>query len=1216
MKALYSLLACCVLLVLSGAAQAEDYESSPTSLNQSISVVPAPGPVLIDGKTDDWDFSAGVWSYNSPVITESFSVWTHLMWDAKGVCFLARFADKSPMQNATMGKDFANSWKADCYQARVILDDRTPDEHQMHINMFYSTPDQKPYMIVHHGGFGDQGTGPARKDLLERFGQDMEKSGGKIAIVPAEGGYTIEAFWPWSCLRLSGKPLAAGDSFVFGVEALWGNGDGTRGTQRLADGIKNDKVNRIFMFRARDGWGSAVLRDKGQLNTRAQQRDLHARRLKQFVNYDTAGTIPIQYELPENREVTIAIDSAQGLRVRNLFGQYPRQAGTVTDLWDGLDDNGKPVPAGTYTAQVLDHKPISLRFFNSLYNAGTPPWATDSGRKLWGADHGHPTSVAIRGDVILCTFTGVESGTGLLRCGPDGIIQWCDVTENLDACIDDKFAYGLSRDSNIRKTVLRRFDLTTGQLIPFGDERRSPEAVVASNFDVPNECNIASAGGKLFAMIVGDKLYRLHPATGAVEAAFAVAGLCAVASQQDKLVGLFADGTVATLNPDGVRGQTIIQAKGVAKPVRVTLASDGRVAVTDSATNRVMVFGADGKPVLAVGAARAEAERPAGKFVEADLANPLGAAFDKQGRLWIAEASKNSRRVTVWSDKGELEKSFWGAADYGAMAGFPFTFDSTRFIAHGVEFQLDPDRDPKTRPTAEKPLIYHPELANTRGVIYRYNDHEYAATVPGYNARAILMIAKRDADGVFRSCVQLRTNAHYWSVGWVRPDMTIIKPNCLVLPLKGLSSTGMPLYDFENPVAPANKITMREAQNSTGGTYVMDNAGNISDGIRFHTVDGRSGAYPNRYGRHDAPAAQRGVLIAPFRTNGVVENVPGLGAITALGGDRGEWFLMTMDGLYISSICQDIKGNVTLDETFIGGESFGGFIWRDEKSRVLVQLGGNSYRLMEVQGLDTCRKQQLKLVVTDQQIAEGVRMAEDKRSKIGGEPAELKVAKVAALPAEPCPPEGGLTEPLIAGASTFRVQEPGDPSRWWRASLAQDGKSLALMFQVADSSPWKNGEGRFTHAFIGGDCVDLQLEVPGRGPVRLLVASVGGKNTAVYFQKKSATPQGATTYAVANNAANAESIDVVRVLDGAVIRQSSGITGYSVLVTVPLAELGLDPAKIGAVRGVVGVIFSDPAGRNRAARIHWFDKQTGLVSDVPSEARMMPQRWGRIVFEK
>ena len=160
-----------VLLSLIPAAWAVADEGTMSTNNQ-VMVVPAPGPVVIDGKTDDWDLSAGVWSYNNPTLVDKYSLWTHMMWDDKGVYMVARYSDLSPMQNAARGKDFQQSWRADAYQARVIFDDRSPDEHQMHVNMFYSTPEQTPYMIVKHGGFKAtppyDGTGPDRPDLLER----------------------------------------------------------------------------------------------------------------------------------------------------------------------------------------------------------------------------------------------------------------------------------------------------------------------------------------------------------------------------------------------------------------------------------------------------------------------------------------------------------------------------------------------------------------------------------------------------------------------------------------------------------------------------------------------------------------------------------------------------------------------------------------------------------------------------------------------------------------------------------------------------------------------------------------------------------------------------------------------------------------------------------------------------------------------------------------
>lgn len=1239
-----------LVCLMAGLGRADD---RTMSFNQEVRVVPAPGPVTIDGKTDDWDLSAGVWSYNDPTLVDRYSVWTHLMWDEKGVYFLARFHDPTPMKNAASGKDFSQSWRADCYQARVIFDDGTPDEHQMHVNLYYSSTDNRPFMIIKHGGFKAKppydATGPDRPDQLERWGTTMDKFGGKLAVAPwPDGkGYNMEAFWPWSYCRTSGKALKPGGEFVFGIEAMWGNADGTLLAHRLADGIKDDTVNRIFMFRARTGWGKAVISDRGRLDITEQQKALQQARLKRFVDYDTYGSVPVTYTLPEKRDVTIAIDDAQGRRVRNLFGQYPREAGKVTDKWDCLDDAGRPVKPGKYTATVVHHKPIELVFYNSCYSSATPPWVTEAGAKLWGANHGHPTSVATRGPVTILLFTGTEGGSGIQLINDDGIIQWSDGNEFVDGTLDDTYAYGLSRSSWQQKTLLFRYRLKDGQLTPFDDPQRTPSPALLPDSNIPTASSLAIGHGALWAMIPGRGLLKVDPKTGAVQATLAAGDLVAVTDRGDRLYGLFSDGTVALLDADGKPAQRLFKAQGLSKPRRLGVSEDAsRFVVSDQGTNQVLVFDAQGKLVHAVGTAWTGEDRPAGKFVLTDLVQPLGADFDHLGRLWVTEAVKTCKRVTCWDADYKLVDQYWGQADYGAMSGFPLTFDDTRFVAHGIEFKLDPKPDPWHRKTNEQPLAYHPALAHERGFIVRYKDHEYALGAPGFNKMDHLTILKRNAEGVFVPCVrvdlkgrqpgrawidrngngqedagELTENVNmtglYWANGWVRPDLVILSTNGNLYRPTGFTDAGVPLYDFANPERPANWITFADAQGSSG-TPLIDRAGNISNGIVYATVDGRRGAYPNRYGRHDAPAAQRGVLIAPFRTNGVVEDVPGVGSVLALGGDRGEWFLLSLDGLYLSSICQDSKGRVTLDETFIGQESFGGFLWRDtETQRVLVQLGGPSYRLMEVRNLETTVKETQTLNVSEQDIAEGSRLFQERQQQAAPrEPDALRIARVRQLPNEPAPVLQPISRPLIDGGIDVYVSEPGNPAQWWRASLAHDGRELAIMYQVADPSPWLNGQGSFTHVFIGGDSVDFQFEAPARGPCRLLEAPIGGKPASVFWQVKADAKQNPTTYMVGNNPANATNFDVVQPMARATVKVATGFSSYTVLVRVPLADVGLDKALGTDIRGIVGVIFSDPSGKNRASRLYWHDKQTGLVSDVPSEARLFPNRWGTISVDK
>lgn len=1243
-------------LVLAPAAFAINDPEVPTSNNAEIMVLPAPGEVVVDGKDDDWDLSAGIWSYNDPTLVKKYSVWTHMMYDQKGVYLLMRYNDPSPMKNATRGEDFDKSWRADAFQGRVIFDGGTPEEHQMHINCFYSSTENAPYTIVHHGGLKDKApfdnTGPSRPDQLAKYGVNMSAFGGKIAFRPWDDGkgYNMEVFWPWKYLRTSGQPLKAGDSFVFGLEAFWGSADGTSLAHRLVDNFKNDKVNRIFFFRARDGWGKATLSEKGHLAITEEQKALQGKRLKLFVNYDTQGSVPISYTLPDDRDVTIAIDNAEGRRVRNLFGQFPRSKGQNTDFWDGLDDKGSALPAGIYTAHIVDHAPVGVKLINSVFDSATPPWPTATGRRLWGSNHGNPTSAATRGDVILVGFTGVEGATGLLRVSPEGKILWTDPTELLDITLNEKYAFLVSRQAHTGRSFVRRLDVQTGAIVLFENAARSSESVLPVPITETKDATIAYAGGKLFNFVPGKDVWRMDPNTGAIEATLQVPDLLALKDHNDELFGLFNDGTIAKLDADGKPTASVFTAKNLKDPARFAISQDGkRFGISDKATNQVFVYSPKGELVQTIGQAYAsESGRPAGKFIETDLIKPLGLAFDAQDRLWIAEADSSCRRVTCWTPDAKIAQQFWGAADYGAMRGFPFTFDSTRFIAMGIEFALDPNPDILNRPTQEKALMFHPALSTTRGVVYRYKGHEYAACTGG-NKGSSLMIAKRDKSGIFQTVMSLsyptagkkatpgsvwtdkndngiedagetkegvQGKSHYWSTGYIAPDLTIITPDQKVYRLKGLTESGVPLYDFNSPETPKNKIETGVFLTWGIGTMVMDKAGNISDGLDYFTVNGRTGSYPNPYGRHDAPAARRGLVVAPFRANGVVEDVPGVGSITAVGGDRGQWFLMSLDGIFLSSILQDSKGDVVLDETYIGQESFGGFFWRDEKRRLLAQLGGASFRIVEITGLETTRKEDRAITLTEKQVTEGIQLAEKRLSSAPKEPEVLTIAKVAKLPTNPASPETSLTQTLIDGAETTRVQESGDPTRWFRVALAQDGNNLAIAYQVNDANPWKNGEGRFTHAFIGGDSVDLKLDIPGRGLVRLLTAPVGGKNTVIYWQQKAAQQENPTTYVVNNNGANAQHFDVVKRLDSAKAQVEVGSGKYSVLVTVPLAEIGLDPSKVTAMKGIAGVIFSDPSGTNRASRLYWFDKGTGLVSDVPSEAKLNSSAWGNILIAK
>ncbi len=65
-------------------------------------------------------------------------------------------------------------------------------------------------------------------------------------------------------------------------------------------------------------------------------------------------------------------------------------------------------------------------------------------------------------------------------------------------------------------------------------------------------------------------------------------------------------------------------------------------------------------------------------------------------------------------------------------------------------------------------------------------------------------------------------------------------------------------------------------------------------------------------------------------------------------------------------------------------------------------------------------------------------------------------------------------------------------------------------------------------------------------------------------------------------------------------------------ISVPLSVLGLTPAPGLALRGDIGILRGN--GFQTTQRVYWSNKATGITADVPSEAELTPQLWGRWEF--
>jgi hypothetical protein len=179
-----------------------------------------------------------------------------------------------------------------------------------------------------------------------------------------------------------------------------------------------------FQFQTPDGWGTAEFVRPQEVAARlAQQAQAEA---KLFVTQapEEKGGIPVRYSNPQKGFVSLAITDAQGQILRTLLTKAEREAGAQTEMWDGKDDGGKPVPPGKYLLKALTHPGIKPRYVTSVMQSGNPPWG-NSGKFGWGADHTAPvgaSSDAQGNTYLLWPFN--EGGDYLIQVDAQGKKKW------------------------------------------------------------------------------------------------------------------------------------------------------------------------------------------------------------------------------------------------------------------------------------------------------------------------------------------------------------------------------------------------------------------------------------------------------------------------------------------------------------------------------------------------------------------------------------------------------------------------------------------------------------------------------------------------------------------------------------------------------------------------------------------------------------------------
>ncbi len=683
--------------------------------NLGIRVLPAPGKVVVDGKTDDWDLSAGVFACSDVENQrDTMATWFYAMYDANNLYVLARFNDDTPLNNP--GQTIADyGFRGDCLQFRIITHPDDANERTSHWTCWRGR-DGDDIMDVDYGKQLDQGhlKNAKRQGAQQAF--LVNTGAGDSTGAPQPKGYVQEIAVPWSLLLKEGQqPPKAGERFVMTIELNFTVGQNGRAT--VKDIFKPGVAPiRVMTFSGSQCWGYATLERSGKVQPSpvrlGDAREFPVKLEEGRPVVDWTGLIKskapkgfkaISFSMPEDGYISLNIKDWSGQPVRQLLNAAFYTKGRHDVPWDGLATMnwrtpGQPVPAGDYSWDALWHKGISLRLAGWACNGGNAPWDSDQSSN-WGGDFGYPAACASDGERLFLGWSISEGGKAILACDLQGNVLWKNTRGGTGGASLVAVDSGIVYVQNLGG-MLYRLDAATGRYVAWagsdtpdlmiktlwGNDAKKPES--ADAMDAKN--------GRLYLAFTSiDSIVVLDSNSGKLIKQLHVAKPLDVKVAAGKLYVVSEGKTVLRVNPE--TGQTAPFIGGLRNARAMAFDRQGRIYVgLREPDNQVLVFDADGKPTgKTIG--RKGGRRLLGPWTPDGMAFIASLTVDAEGKLWVAEADYTPKRFSCWDTgapgtrgRGKLVKEFFGPTTYGALGGSINPQDPYLMVGQGCEWRIDP----------------------------------------------------------------------------------------------------------------------------------------------------------------------------------------------------------------------------------------------------------------------------------------------------------------------------------------------------------------------------------------------------------------------------------------------------------------------------------------------------------------------------------------------
>jgi hypothetical protein len=459
---------------------------------------------------------------------------------------------------------------------------------------------------------------------------------------------------------------------------------------------------------------------------------------------------------------------------------------------------------------------------------------------------------------------------------------------------------------------------------------------------------------------------------------------------------------------------------------------------------------------------------------------------------------------------------------------------------------------------------------------------------------------------------------------------------------------GAPVYDLS-----AGEVLVEGTQNppSSGGDQVLAGPDgwtvltNAPKPFSAHGLGGARGGvpvwsypslWPGLHASHEAPVPDRpGMVIGHTRLLGDLVTPRGgdAGPMWIINGNHGNMYVFTLDGLFVAQLFQDMRvgrqwampiapRGMVLNDVTCHDENFWPSVSQTPDGSIFLYSGGH-LSLVRVEGLQTARRiAPFTLDVT----AADLERAREYIFKVEAarQAAQGRGILTVAMRAQPPVVDGRLDD--WAGADWVDIDHRGTAAYFDSKSkpfnvtgaVAVCGDRLYAAWRTGEKELLRNSGETPLALFKTGGALDLMIGAdpqadpkrsrPVAGDLRLLVTQVKDKTRAMLYR---AVVPGTKDPVPFSSPSRTITLDRADDVSGLVELAADGAGNFE--ISVPLSVLGVKPALGMVLRGDIGILRGDSFITTQ--RVYWCNKATAITADVPSEAELRPNLWGKWEFK-